>query len=478
MVNNEKKKISIIGGGISALVYGIYALKEGHDVTIYEKNDYLGGSFVSLKEKNKYYDNYIFLPYAYKEEDPNLYKLYYDIGLDDLTVEDSEYFIKYKDLYLYKDINKLRAELIDIAPYDLKKIDKFIDDIKLASKMKLNYTKPLEHYNIFSETKLGFSMKANIKMNNKYNNISISEYANKFENEDIKVLLSNIIPSNYSMNVLFKLLGQYSMGLLKKVTNNCEEIIAKLKNRFIGLNGKICLNRKAEYLDIKRDLAIGIWFENKNYVYSDYVVCAIDPYYMYNTLLKNKYKDNKFYMRYLDYKAYPTELALSFVFKTNIKKDNLPYNSILKIDKTLFGTKETEYIKVNYKDGYITFNIYQGPDDYIYWKLYTKSESVYESQIKELCKKVEALLVEAYERIGINLKLSLIKFKGPIEYEKETFTYNGSIGPFIQTKEGKAIEHNGKITNLKNVVLCSKWQTSDISLLGEIINAKLMVQKL
>lgn len=41
-----KKKVAIVGGGPAGLFTGLYLKKKGYDVTVFEKNDYLGGQWV------------------------------------------------------------------------------------------------------------------------------------------------------------------------------------------------------------------------------------------------------------------------------------------------------------------------------------------------------------------------------------------------------------------------------------------------
>ncbi|MBP5407780.1 MAG: NAD(P)-binding protein [Bacilli bacterium] len=69
--------LSIIGGGISGLCTGIYALKKGFKCTIYEKNKYLGGI---LNENIN--DTYL----IYENED-----FYKSLGLIDLHLETKPY---------------------------------------------------------------------------------------------------------------------------------------------------------------------------------------------------------------------------------------------------------------------------------------------------------------------------------------------------------------------------------------------------
>ena len=51
------KKVIIIGAGISGLSAGINALLKGHNVSIYEKNNFVGGCCCGWIRNNNYIDN-------------------------------------------------------------------------------------------------------------------------------------------------------------------------------------------------------------------------------------------------------------------------------------------------------------------------------------------------------------------------------------------------------------------------------------
>ena len=51
-----KKNIAIIGSGFSSLSAACYLAKAGHDVTIYEKNDALGGRARQFKAEGFTFD--------------------------------------------------------------------------------------------------------------------------------------------------------------------------------------------------------------------------------------------------------------------------------------------------------------------------------------------------------------------------------------------------------------------------------------
>ena len=56
MENSNKKKVIIIGAGISGMTAGIYALDNGYDVTIYERHSIVGGQCTGWDRKGAYID--------------------------------------------------------------------------------------------------------------------------------------------------------------------------------------------------------------------------------------------------------------------------------------------------------------------------------------------------------------------------------------------------------------------------------------
>lgn len=55
-VKNGKKSIAVIGAGVSGLVSARHSLADGHEVTVYEQQDELGGVWVYTDQigKNEY----------------------------------------------------------------------------------------------------------------------------------------------------------------------------------------------------------------------------------------------------------------------------------------------------------------------------------------------------------------------------------------------------------------------------------------
>ena len=72
-----QKKITIIGSGISSLSCASFLAKEGHDVTILEKNDSIGGRARQFTEDGYVFDmgpSWYWMPEVFE----NFFNIYYD----------------------------------------------------------------------------------------------------------------------------------------------------------------------------------------------------------------------------------------------------------------------------------------------------------------------------------------------------------------------------------------------------------------
>ena len=92
---SKKKDIAVIGGGIAGMEAAIVCAKRGHSVTLYEKDDKLGGIFIAAAAP------------SFKEKDRDLIKWY--------EREITKYPIQVKLNTEVKDVNELNADEIIIA---------------------------------------------------------------------------------------------------------------------------------------------------------------------------------------------------------------------------------------------------------------------------------------------------------------------------------------------------------------------------
>ena len=94
-IPESAKKIAVIGGGIGGMEVALTAAKRGHDVTIYEKSDKLGGVFIAAAAPD------------FKEKDKQLIRWYID------EVKKSGITVKFN--CEVKDISALGADKVVVA---------------------------------------------------------------------------------------------------------------------------------------------------------------------------------------------------------------------------------------------------------------------------------------------------------------------------------------------------------------------------
>ena len=85
------KKIIIIGAGITGLCSGIFLLKKGFDVSIYEKNDFAGGCCTGWVRDGYYIDNCMHWLTGTNQQ-TKTFKLWKKVGdKEELTKEEKDY---------------------------------------------------------------------------------------------------------------------------------------------------------------------------------------------------------------------------------------------------------------------------------------------------------------------------------------------------------------------------------------------------
>ena len=130
-----EKKVIIIGGGISGLTAGIYARLQCFDVDLYESHSVPGGMCTGWKRKGYNIDGCIYWMMGTNKES-GLYKIWEQCGAlsDDTEIINHDILVSYKDnekiYHLYRDTDRMEAELLHIAPEDKEEIEQLMEYIR------------------------------------------------------------------------------------------------------------------------------------------------------------------------------------------------------------------------------------------------------------------------------------------------------------------------------------------------------------
>lgn len=439
------KEIIVIGGGLTGLVAGLECIKNGYNVTIFEKRNKIGGKMGKDNLGLYLFPKKIFLPNNIDS------KLYYE-DLVDVKVITSYITSNHIILNLYCDRLKFRDELLKYSINDEEAISSLLDDIDIASSF---YLSSLELSNVFY-FKLSREIRKSIKntkyIYKKYSNISTDEYLSRFNSEVIRKALSLVVGKNCAASSLIITLASFINHSVYYIK---DDIITRVGCEFIKDGGKISSDKMIDELIFDRQNHISsVKLSDNTTVSADYFISTIDPYHLYNKLIKKRgyYKFSIIYTCYNDYLNYPMNTFMFVVFK--IDKD-ISYNCIdIQINENLVFTKyinTIRYEKSIIDESIIFASIPININDLDYISILKTKNDHYKSTINIYID----LVLNSFKNVFKDTKCNFINLILPSDIEKEYDSYRGFTTGFCQMPKYPRLKEDGLIKGINNLINAS-----------------------
>ena len=455
------KKIIIIGAGITGLSSGIFLLKKGYEVTIYEKNDFVGGCCTGWVRDGYYIDNCMHWLTGTNQH-TKTFKLWKTIGAIDETsnLYQGDYF--YKSIYndeeicLHKDLERLRTDMLTLSVEDKKEIDSFVNTVK--NFIKLNQEMSISS-NIFN--KPIYYLKSYFK----YRHLSLEDLSKRFKHPLLKKLMIDFLPKEYCSLALIYAYATFASGNGKVYSKGSKAFATNILNKYIELGGFI--HYKSELTDIKisNNKVESITINNVDVVTADHYIFTACPNHLFNNLLDEKYIPNVLKEKLEKRDINPIYSSYHAAFK--LKKKHNPFNesTIFEIEPIRIGTtyitrlmiKDYSYLYPNKSDTIIQAFVIQNEDDYHFWEnLNKKSPEEYKILKNEIAERIKETLIKHYHQVESTI--SILDTWTPYTYTEYYNSYIGSYMGFTFTKKSNLKDIPIKLKNLKNFYLLTYWQ--------------------
>ena len=329
IVKNIIKKINIIGSGIAGLAVAIRLSKKGYQVTIFEKNNYLGGKLSELKLGSFRFDkgpSLLTMPHLIdelSEGDPNLILMPYT-KLNTLTH------------YFFEDGTKIKAT---------STLNEFAKEI--SEKLNENETVVLNHlkksafyYKITSDLFLTQSLSKiknflNLKTLKgilcipKLNLFRTMHYQNAttFKNKKTVQIFDRYATYNgsnpYKAPALLNIIPHLEFGFGAYLPKDgMHQITKHLQQLALSLGVEIKLNAPVEKINLQNNKVVGLT-SNGVFYECDSVLSDIDIHSVYEHLLPKEFKPKKLLSQEKSSSAYV------FYFGINKEFNELDVHNIL-----------------------------------------------------------------------------------------------------------------------------------------------------
>ena len=487
----EKKKIVIVGAGITGLTAGVYALKAGFQVEIYEKHSIVGGECTGWDREGYHIDNCIHWMMG-TTKGTALNKIWQEVGAidDDVEIIQSDHMytseLKNEKLTLWQDINRTEKELLDLSPEDEKEIKDLIEAIKMSQHIQIPSEKPPEMMNLVDVIKMLVTMGDALKLFKKYRGIDTQDLMNRFKHPLIRCLISDFCTKESQAQSFPMAYGNFVGGDGGIPKGGSRAMAHRMGKRFESLGGKIYTKTSVTKIVREGEQATAIKLENGKEVEADYIICTCDPHYIFNQLLDPTYMDDVFKEIYANRKAYPVYGMFQVAYAVDSDKDVLGGDVILTCELMQIADWMNDRISVKTYDyepsfapeGKQIIQVLLGlqEEGYDYWKELYQNKEAYQHKKQEIAKEIQQKLEARFpEYKG---KMSILDSWTPMTYERYCNAFKGYNQAFMPTKYSRKNPYPSPyLKGIQNVVLAGQWFAAPGGLPGAAIQGKYAVQR-
>ncbi len=464
----QRKKVIIVGAGVSGLTAGIYCLDNGFDVAIYEKHAIPGGECTGWYRKGSYIEGCAHWVIGTNPKG-DLYPLWEHIGAFDEktkiypTESLSDFDVNGKTLSLWGDLSQLEKEFCESFPEDKRQIRRFIKSIKAYSHVKIPTRGPLSQMNPFYLMNFSLKMAPMVPSFLKYKKMSMGEYVQKFKNEDLRNLLLRAMKASYNAHSFLYVMQSLYRKDAGVIEGGSIRMVSNIRDRFLSLGGSLYCNRPVQKVIFDGDKATGILLENGDRIDGDYVIVATDAHHACFDLLADAPGLDHFRKKYEKPIEYPLNIGFTVAFRTSHNVTDFSKMDDFRVEETVIHGVKINHIPVrNYAfdstyihDGktLLTILLDATEESYQEWKKMSKEE--YAAAKEDLAEFIKGKIA-GYWKIGPE-EIETLDVATPLTYERYCNAYHGSYMSFIATKHNKTLMESGKIKGIKNVILSGQW---------------------
>lgn len=486
----EKKKIIIIGGGISGLSAGIYAEQHGLHAVILEKHYIPGGFCTGWDRKGFHIDGCVHWLTGTKDN-TILNEMWKNLGAfkdeKDLLFLDSWGTFNYQgtQVTFYRDLDKAEKEWINISPIDTEMIKRFFKMVRDFTKVELPLDLPLNMIPFSRVLKLGLDVLSIWPSYLTTMSVHTDQFANKFKHPALRFALKNVQPGPGN---LFSMIYSYATVVIGDggvPKGGSRDMAFRMRDKFISLGGEFLINTEVEKVLVNGNKAVGVMLTNEKIIVGDYVVSCCDANYALTNLLPEKYQIRGISRKILKPKHYPTPSCclLAFSVDKNIEIPT-PYSfEVEPFDVAGLNISHLTIRNYRYDETFdrkdktvITVLVDQYNFNYDFYNKLKDNKEEYQKFKANLAKEVESRIITRIPAYANNI--NLLDVATPWTLTRYTNATNGAYMGFLFTHKHPMYTHSGHIPGLKNFYLSGQWLQSPGGLPLAMTQGKFAIQRI
>ena len=454
-------RILIIGGGVAGLSAGIYALKNGHRVIICEHHSVVGGNLTGWTRNGYHIDNCIhWLTGTNKHS--SLYKAWEELGVlggIEILQNESLYTCSFNNqtLSLYRNLDRLKREMLALSLEDEREINAFIDNVKtfqfLSGIGGENHDSKANFYTKIKSLPTLYS----------YYKMTMKDFSLRFSSPLLREFFTCLLSEDFGAFAFLCVVAHYCAdngGLPRGGSLPCAMRMAK---RFKNFGGGLLLNKTAIKTNIENNRIKKVEFEDGTIIRADYVIFTGDPYLAFGSLINrplpkvfSRMENNPALTRFSSFQcAFSCPLSLvpfnaDFIFTLSEK-----HSKILGVKRLILRefSHEPEFAPPHKTVlQALTFIDEKQCEEFI--SLY-KNKCEYEAKKRIFVQAITEAICEHFPSlVG---KIQLLDSWTPASYHRYVCSKIGSYMSFAFSSHYFPTPTKNTVKGIKNLVLATQW---------------------
>lgn len=483
------KKVIVIGAGIAGLSLGLYLLKSGFDVKIFEMNDKCGGLCTTTKKKNYLFESCLYWVFG-TSSTSSLNKIWKELGViqNCQFINFEEYMrLEYdngKIFKVYSNLEKLLQEFKKISPEDSKILNNLFYDAKKLSEFNLPFEKPISLWNLKDYWINLKKVAPFIHLFFKYKNLSIKDFTKKLKSNTLKKVFLDLMDffPDYPMLMCLLIFSSMDMGNANYPQGGSLFLAQTIEKEINSINDDCILyNNEVEKIIIENQKATGIILKNGEKHYSDYVVSCSDGYNTLFNMIGKQYVPKRLAQKYKTTPIFHSYMQIAF--GVNRDMSNEPQFVVYKFkDYFKIGNKTVDNIRIrhycfntNFADNGKSSLVITFDGEYEYWNdLYNESYEKYQSEKERVAKKIINILDGKFP--NIKNQIEMVDVATPKTFEKFTKNLKGSAEGWAVNCKTLNEHFPYQIKKINNFYMAGHWTNINGGIITAAITARQVAQ--
>lgn len=464
-----EKKVIIIGAGLGGLAVGSYLQMNGYSTHILEMANQSGGVAVTWQRKGYTFDGATnYLPGSSPD-----FNIHYIIGeiLDLRKIKFYDYpeFIRVEydneAFHVYTDAEKLKKEMLRLAPEDKQPVNDFISAIKKFGSFDLPFEKAPETFNLWDGICFLKRFFPLILFRQKWGKFSVEEYAQRFKNARMRTMFKQIFPHHEHFSVMGPIAPLAWMNYKKAgyPMGGSSKIITLSENRYKSLGGTVEFKKQVTGILIENNSVTGVSCIDGSKYRADIVVSAADRHATLFNLLPQSHvpqKAKRQFSSLLPFSAIvQVSLGIARSFEGEAEKMNIPL-----IEPLTIGTFSTNDMMVRIcnfdpsfaPEGKTSVIVQLRTDDSSYWENLRKQDrEKYKSEKKRVASLVIASLEKRFGAVKKNIEV--VDVATPATYIRYINLWKAAHQGWAPTPDAIGRLQKKRIPGLNNFYLAGHW---------------------